>query len=136
MKAPAAGFVTAIDALAVGRSAQLAGAGRRTVDDTVDAAAGVLLERCVGDAVAAGDQLAAVFSRDPARRREACTVLEGAFSVGPEAPPDRGIVLGREDWPGAEDEGAAMRVVGGAWRLPAAAGAGRPGHAPDLRQGP
>ena len=102
VKASAAGFVTAIDALAVGRSAQLAGAGRRTVDDTVDAAAGVLLECSVGDAVEAGDSLAAVFSRDPARRREASTVLEGAFSVGPEAPPARSIVLGREDWPGAE----------------------------------
>jgi len=102
VKAPAAGFVTAVDALAVGRSAQLAGAGRRTVDDTVDAAAGVLLERSVGDPVEAGDSLAAVFSRDPARRREASTVLEKAFSVGPEAPPARSIVLGREDWPGAE----------------------------------
>ena len=102
VKAPAAGFVTAIDALAVGRSAQLAGAGRRTVDDTVDAAAGVLLDRSVGDAVEAGEVLAAVFSRDPARRREASAVLEGAFSVGPEAPPARSIVLGREDWAGAE----------------------------------
>jgi len=68
----------------------------------VDAAAGVLLERSVGDPVEAGDSLAAVFSRDPARRREASTVLEKAFSVGPEAPPARSIVLGREDWPGAE----------------------------------
>ena len=83
VKAPAAGYVTAVDALAVGRAAQLAGAGRRTVDDTVDAAAGVLLERSVGDAVEAGESLAAVFSRDPARRREASTVLETAFTVGP-----------------------------------------------------
>ena len=97
VKAPAAGYVTAVDALAVGRAAQLAGAGRRTVDDTVDAAAGVLLERSVGDAVEAGDSLAAVFSRDPARRRQASTVLETAFTVGQEAPPARSIVLGRED---------------------------------------
>ena len=88
--------MTAVDALAVGRAAQLAGAGRRTVDDTVDAAAGVLLERAVGDAVEAGEPLAAVFSRDPARRREASTVLEEAFTVGPEAPAARPIVLGRE----------------------------------------
>jgi len=102
VRAPADGFVTAVDALAVGRSAQLAGAGRRTVDDTVDAAAGVLLERSVGDAVEAGDSLAAVFSRDPARRLEASAVLAGAFAVGPEAPPARSIVLGREEWPGSE----------------------------------
>ena len=45
VRAAAAGYVTAADALAVGRAAQLAGAGRRTMEDTVDPAAGVLLER-------------------------------------------------------------------------------------------
>ena len=97
VKAPRAGFVSGVDALAVGRAAQLAGAGRRTVDDAVDAAAGVLLERSVGDAVEAGDSLAAVFSRDPARRREASLVLEAAFTVGDAAPPVRPVVLARED---------------------------------------
>ncbi len=97
VRASRAGFVTGIDALAVGRAAQLSGAGRRTVDDTVDPAAGVVLERSVGDAVDAGEPLAAVFSRDPARRREAGIVLEQAFSVGDEKPAPRPIVLGRED---------------------------------------
>ncbi len=97
VRASRAGFVTAIDALAVGRAAQLSGAGRRTVDDTVDPAAGVVLERSVGDEVEAGEPLAAVFSRDPARRREACNVLESAFSVGDAQPAPRPIILGRED---------------------------------------
>ncbi len=38
----------------------------------------------------------AVFSRDPARRREACDVLESAFSVSVERPVPRPLVLGRE----------------------------------------
>ncbi len=96
VRASQAGFVAGIDALAVGRAAQLAGAGRRTVDDTVDPAAGVVLERVVGDAVDAGEPLATVFSRDPARRREACDVLESAFSVSVEKPAPRPLVLGRE----------------------------------------
>jgi thymidine phosphorylase len=100
-KAPQAGYVTAVDALAVGRAAQLAGAGRRTVDDTVDAAAGVLMEHTVGDTVEAGEPMAAVFSRDPARRREASQVLEAAFTVGDAAPPPRVVVLDREDDPAA-----------------------------------
>ncbi len=95
VKAPRAGFVTAIDALAVGRAAQIAGAGRRTVDDTVDAAAGVLLEHAVGDPVEADEPLAAVLSRDSARRREANVVLEGAFTIGTDAPAPRSLVLGR-----------------------------------------
>ncbi|NLE22648.1 MAG: thymidine phosphorylase [Actinobacteria bacterium] len=93
---PRAGYVTAVDALAVGRAAQTAGAGRRTVEDKIDASAGVLLEHKVGDQVEAGEPLAAVFSRDPARRRQASTVLETAFTVGPEAPPPAPLVLGRE----------------------------------------
>jgi len=96
VRAPHAGFVAGIDALAVGRAAQLAGAGRRTVDDTVDPAAGVVLERVVGDAVDAGEPLATVFSRDPVRRREACDVLESAFSVSVEKPAQRPLILGRE----------------------------------------
>ncbi len=101
VKALQTGYVTAVDALAVGRAAQLAGAGRRTVDDTVDAAAGVLMEHTVGDAVEAGEPLAAVFSRDPARRREASQVLEAAFTVGDAAPPPRAVVLEYEDDPAA-----------------------------------
>ena len=93
--------MTAVDALAVGRAAQLAGAGRRTVDDTVDASAGVLMEHAVGDAVEAGEPLAAVFSRDPARRREASQVLEAAFTVGDAAPAPHPVVLDREDDPAA-----------------------------------
>ncbi len=101
VKASQAGYVTTVDALAVGRAAQLAGAGRRTVDDTVDAAAGVLMEHTLGDAVQEGEPLAAVFSRDPARRREASQVLEAAFTVGDAAPPPRVVVLEREDEPAA-----------------------------------
>jgi pyrimidine-nucleoside phosphorylase len=97
VKAPRDGFVAGVDALVVGRAAQLAGAGRRTVDDSVDPAAGVVLERTVGDAVTAGETLAAVFSRDPARRKEAGAVLEGAFTLADEAPAGRPVVLGLGD---------------------------------------
>jgi pyrimidine-nucleoside phosphorylase/thymidine phosphorylase len=97
VKSPHAGYVTGVDALAVGRAAQLAGAGRRRVDDTIDPAAGVVLERTVGERVEAGETLAAVFSRDPARRREASRVLEGAFTVGDAPPPARRVVLARGD---------------------------------------
>ena len=95
--APRDGFLAGIDALAVGRAAQLAGAGRQRVDDTVDSAAGVLLQRVVGDAVTAGEPLAAVFSRDPARRAAAATVLDPAFTVAGAAPAAAPVVLGRDE---------------------------------------
>jgi len=94
-RASRAGYLTAVDALAVGQAAQIAGAGRQRIDDTVDPAAGVLLERAVGDQVEAGDALAAVFSRDPARRAQASEVLDRAFTVGDERPQPGRLVLGR-----------------------------------------
>jgi thymidine phosphorylase len=97
VRAPRAGFVTCVDALVVGRAAQAAGAGRRTVDDSVDPSAGVLLEHKVGDEVEAGELLGAVFSRDPVRRREASLMLVAAFCVGDEAPRPRPLVLGRDE---------------------------------------
>lgn len=94
-RASRAGYLTAVDAMAVGQAAQIAGAGRQRIDDTVDPAAGVLLERAVGDQVEAGDTLAAVFSRDSARRAQAGEVLDRAFTVGDERPPPERLVLGR-----------------------------------------
>jgi thymidine phosphorylase len=94
-RATRAGYLTAVDAMAVGQAAQIAGAGRQRIDDTVDPAAGVVLERAVGDQVEAGDALAAVFSRDPARRARASAVLDRAFTIGDECPPPVPLVLGR-----------------------------------------
>jgi pyrimidine-nucleoside phosphorylase len=93
IKAARAGYLEDVDARAVGRAAQLAGAGRQRIDDTVDPAAGVVLRRVVGDEVEAGETLAAVFSRDPARRSAASAVLGEAFTVGETRPPAAGVVL-------------------------------------------
>jgi pyrimidine-nucleoside phosphorylase len=95
VRARRAGFVAAVDALAVGQAAQLAGAGRRTVDDAIDPAAGVVLARDVGDEVAAADLLATVYARDAGRRERAAAVLETAFAVGEELPSRSGVMLGR-----------------------------------------
>jgi pyrimidine-nucleoside phosphorylase len=97
VRASHAGFVTAIDALAVGRAAQLSGAGRRTVDDVIDPAAGVMLQCRVGDEVSAGDLLASVFARDSRRRAQARDALAGAYAVGQSRPVSRPVVLARED---------------------------------------
>ena len=94
--APHAGFVSAIDALAVGRAAQISGAGRRTVDDAIDPAAGVILQCRVGDAVGEGDLLARVFARDSRRRAQARDALARAYTVGQSRPDSRPVVLARE----------------------------------------
>ena len=63
----------------------------------MDPAAGVVLQHAVGDRVDEGEPLAAVFSRDPARRAQASRILETVFDVGEEPPVATPIVIARED---------------------------------------
>ncbi len=97
VRAPRDGWVSAVDALAVGRAAQRAGAGRGRVDDEVDAAAGVVLEVKTGAAVAAGDMLGRVYSRGRDTRVAAAGLLSGAFAIADEAPVAPPLVLGRDE---------------------------------------
>jgi pyrimidine-nucleoside phosphorylase len=96
VRAPHSGHVARVDALAVGRAAQLSGAGRATVDDRIEPAAGVLLRCSLGDEVGEGDVLATVFARDADRRRRAGAALEAAFSVGDAPGPGGPLVLSRD----------------------------------------
>lgn len=95
------GFVVGCDARRIGRAAQLAGAGRQRADEAVDASAGVVLERKVGDAVSKGDLLATVFARDGQRRAAATDVARSAFAVSPERPAPAALILGRGPGPAA-----------------------------------
>ncbi|MGA1123335.1 MAG: thymidine phosphorylase [Chthoniobacterales bacterium] len=62
---PAAGTVTALDALEIGKLCVELGGGRAKAGDTVDFAVGVECVRKAGDSVAAGDPVLRVHSRHP-----------------------------------------------------------------------
>src|SRR5581483_8427470 len=64
VRAPRAGVVRRLGAVRVGNAALHLGAGRRTKEDSVDHAVGVVCLRKRGDEVAAGDVLAEVHGRD------------------------------------------------------------------------
>jgi len=91
------GWVSAVDALAVGRAAQRAGAGRGRADDEVDAEAGVVVEVKAGAAVGAGDVLGRVYSRGRETRAAAAGLLSGAFTIADESPAPAALVLGRDE---------------------------------------
>jgi thymidine phosphorylase len=85
--AEAAGFVTELDALAVGTAAWRLGAGRARKEDPVSAAAGVICLAKPGDAVAAGQPVLELRTDDPFRLDRARDAVAGAIAIGPE-PPD------------------------------------------------
>jgi len=86
LPAPRAGVVAAIDAERIGLAALLLGAGRRTKEDAVDPAAGIVLGAQVGDHVDAGQPLAvfhrgALVAADPGRLAHATELATGAFAI-------------------------------------------------------
>ncbi len=91
--APRDGVVARLGALAVGVAALELGAGRRTKEDSIDPAVGVLCFAKRGDAVLAGDDLAEVHARDEASAEAAADAILGAYTIADEAPAARAIVL-------------------------------------------
>ncbi|HEY7397383.1 MAG TPA: thymidine phosphorylase [Gaiellaceae bacterium] len=93
VRAPVAGFVRRIGTVAVGNAAMHLGAGRRTKEDAIDHAVGVLCLAKRGDAVEAGEPLARVLARDDDAAATAADELLRAYEIGPEAPPERPVLL-------------------------------------------
>ena len=91
--APHDGVVVRLGALAVGNAALELGAGRRTKEDTVDHAVGVVCRAKRGDVVAVGDVLAEVHARDEASALTAAAAVQAAYALGSELPHDHGILL-------------------------------------------
>jgi pyrimidine-nucleoside phosphorylase len=83
------GRITAIDSEALGIAAMLLGAGRRTTDDVIDPAAGLVVDAYVSEVVEPGAPPQVILchglSPGDARLGEARALIERAFAL---APPD------------------------------------------------
>jgi pyrimidine-nucleoside phosphorylase len=89
LAAPRAGTIAAIDAETLGRATVTLGAGRASKADAIDHAVGLVLQRKVGDTVAAGDPLLMVHGRDAMQAAAVADDLAAAYrwADGPLAPP-------------------------------------------------
>jgi len=106
-----AGHVTRIRCEQIGMASMMLGGGREKIEDAIDPAAGIVLEKKVGDAVQAGETLCtAHFNRD-ARHAEAMELLSGCFEIGAEAPARRPLLREVIRWPrGAAKDAVAARA--------------------------
>ncbi len=82
VRAETEGTVLAIDAEAIGQAAMVLGAGRARAADRIDPAAGLVIERKVGDRVARGETLALVHTSDPGRVDEGVRRVIRAYRIG------------------------------------------------------
>ena len=91
--APRAGVVVRAGAIAVGRAALHLGAGRRTKDDDIDHAVGVVCLAKRGDRVDAGQPLAEIHARDDSSAEGAVAEVLAAYDLGEDAGVDQPIVI-------------------------------------------
>jgi pyrimidine-nucleoside phosphorylase len=91
--APRAGTVASLGAIRVGNAAVHLGAGRRTKDDAIDHAVGVLCLKKRGDAVEQGEPLAEIHARDERSAEEAAAEVLAAYAIGDEPVPAQPVLL-------------------------------------------
>jgi thymidine phosphorylase len=87
LPAPADGWLTRLDAMAVGTAAWRLGAGRARKEDAVSAAAGVICLAKPGEAVGKGQPLVELRADDPDRFGPALAALATAATVSEQPPP-------------------------------------------------
>ncbi len=86
LPAQATGFVQSCDAYKIGVAAMRLGAGRRTKEDVIDPAVGVIIHAKVGDQVAEGQPLATIAWNDEGRLDDASPLLADAWQIGESRP--------------------------------------------------
>ena len=105
--ASAAGYVSSLDALLVGRAAVALGAGRDKKSDPVDLSAGILLHKKPGEAVAAGEPVMELRYNDESRLSAAVALATQAVVIGDAPPAEAPLVMG---W--VHETGEQMFVAG------------------------
>ncbi len=87
------GFIRKMDAEKAGAAAMLLGAGREKITDSVDHAAGIILNRKVGDFVRAGEQIAMFYYGSEERVKEAEEMFLSGVETGNEKPEPKSVIV-------------------------------------------
>jgi pyrimidine-nucleoside phosphorylase len=91
--APNDGMVTRLAALEIAVASLELGGGRRTKDDEIDHAVGIVCSAKRGQTVESGQVLADVHARDEVSAERAADAVLAAYEIGDEPPPVHGVLL-------------------------------------------
>lgn len=86
------GYITAMNAEALGTVALNLGAGRRTKDDVIDHAAGIILKKKTGDAVKLGDVIATLYTNKSDALDSAKAAFQNAIVISDDASIKRPLI--------------------------------------------
>jgi thymidine phosphorylase len=84
VSAPGSGYLSTVDAEALGRAAAALGAGRMRKGDSIDPAVGIDFLISVGDRLEGGQEVAIIHARDDAAAAEASARVMSALEVRPD----------------------------------------------------
>ena len=84
MTAESDGYLGMLDALAIGKGCVLLGAGRRTLEDVIDPAVGVIVRKKLGNPVTTGDPLLEIHYNDANKLKEALPLFQSAIKIDPD----------------------------------------------------
>lgn len=89
------GYIIAMDTEGLGTTSTMLGAGRETIDDTIDFSAGIILEKKVGDFVKCGDLLATLFTNNSERLQIAEEKFIKSIIFGDKEPDKQPLIFAR-----------------------------------------
>jgi len=89
------GYIVKMDTESCGIASVMLGAGRATKEDTIDYAAGIMLENKIGAKVERGETLATMYAEREDVFDAAIEEFLGAIEIGDEPPEETKILLGR-----------------------------------------
>ena len=87
------GYISHMDAETVGRAACELGAGRKTKEDAIDFAAGMVLRKKTGDLVRAGEVLAVLHTSCEAMAIAGEKIFRSALEFSAEAPKEKKLII-------------------------------------------
>ena len=93
VKADKDGYIVGVNTEGYGTASLLLGAGRNTMADKIDFAAGIKLVKKTGDEVKSGDTIAILFSDDEKRMASAEKCFKESTHIGDEKPNDVPLIL-------------------------------------------
>jgi thymidine phosphorylase len=82
-----------MDAEKVGTASMLLGAGREKITDAIDHAAGMILNKKVGDYIMPGEQIAMFYYHGEERLKEAEETFLAGIEIGPEKVEPKSVIL-------------------------------------------
>ena len=92
--APQSGYIQKTDAQRIGETAALLGAGRQKMEDSIDFAAGIILEKKCGAYVTKGDTVATLYTNQKESLAPAAERFQSALTIGKTSPQKPPLIQG------------------------------------------